>query len=254
MRVESQPSRATDRDHYSYAHYVDPAVADGFDQLRFGGPIGRHLLETQQRQLVEAFAPLAGRRLLDVGAGTGRASIALAREGADVVGLDASAEMLRVARRAAADAGVTLELGIADAHHLPLPDRSVDGAVCLRVLMHAIDWRLCVAELCRVSRWRVMVDFPAQVSFAALESAARRVAHRFGRRVEPYRVIRERDVRATFARHGFRTVSTHRQFVLPIALHKAIGAPAFTRASERALAAAGLARLVGSPVTLVAER
>jgi hypothetical protein len=48
--------------------------------------------------------------------------------------------------------------------------------------------------------------------------------------------------------------SAHRHFVLPIALHRAIGSPAVTRAAERALAAAGLRRLIGSPVTLVAER
>lgn len=254
MSAESQPPQPSNRDHYSYAHYVDPAVADGFDQLRFGGPIGRYLLETQERLLLDAFAPVAGRRLLDVGTGTGRAAIALAREGADVVGLDASPEMLRVARAAAAASHVTLELGLADAHRLPLPDLSVDGAVCLRVLMHAIDWRTCVAELCRVARWRVMVDFPALGSFATFESATRRVAHRLGRRVEPYRVLRERDVRTAFARAGFRTVSVRRQFVLPIAAHKAIGAPRFTLASERAFATVGLLRLVGSPVTLVAER
>ncbi|MCC7007320.1 MAG: methyltransferase domain-containing protein [Acidobacteria bacterium] len=254
MSVESRPTGAAERRHYSYTHYVDPAVAEGFDALRFGGPIGRHLLETQERQILEAFAPVAGRRLLDVGTGTGRASIALAREGADVLGLDASPQMIAVARRAAAAAGATLELGLADAHDLPLADRSVDGAVCLRVLMHAVDWRRCVAELCRVARWRVMVDFPALLSAAAIESAARRAAHGLGRRVEPYRVIRERAVRDAFARHGFRTIGVHRLFVLPIAMHKAIGAPAFTRASERALAAAGLTRVLGSPVTLVAER
>ena len=55
-------------------------------------------------------------------------------------------------------------------------------------------------------------------------------------------------------RHGFRIVSMHRQFVLPIALHKAVGSPAFTRASEQVLARLGLLRILGSPVTVYAER
>ncbi len=29
------------RNHYSYTHYADQAVAEGFDALRFGGPIGK---------------------------------------------------------------------------------------------------------------------------------------------------------------------------------------------------------------------
>lgn len=254
MSQASPPARAPDRAHYSYTHYDDPAVAEGFDALRFGGPIGRMLLDTQHRQMIDAFAPIAGRRLLDVGVGTGRAAIALAHAGAVVVGLDASGEMLRVARAVTTAAGVPVGLARADAHRLPLPDRSVDGTVCFRVLMHAIDWRRCVAELCRVTRWRVMVDFPALASVAAVESLARRVAHRLGRRTEPYRVIAVRDVRAAFAAHGFRTVLVHRQFVLPINLHKRINAPAVTRLTEATLAGAGLRRLVGSPVTIVAER
>ena len=57
-----------------------------------------------------------------------------------------------------------------------------------------------------------------------------------------------------FASHGFRIVTRHRQFVLPIALHKKIGSLGTTLGVERALASVGLLRLLGSPVTLVAER
>ena len=53
---------------------------------------------------------------------------------------------------------------------------------------------------------------------------------------------------------GFRVRDRHRHFVLPIALHKAVSARGFTSASEGALRAVGVTALVGSPVTLVAER
>jgi hypothetical protein len=46
----------------------------------------------------------------------------------------------------------------------------------------------------------------------------------------------------------------HRQFVLPIALHKAIGSRGFTDTVEGLLRRSGLLRLFGSPVTVVAER
>ena len=166
-----------DRRHYSYAHYADRDVAEGFDALRFSGPIGRYLLESQEALLLDALTPPRGRTVLDVGTGTGRAAIGLARAGARVTGLDASREMLRVASVRARDAGVVIPFGVADAHALPFADRSVDAAVSLRVLMHAIDWKTCLAELCRVARWRVVVDFPALGSFAALESGARRAGN-----------------------------------------------------------------------------
>lgn len=243
-----------ERDHYSYAHYADTAVAEGFDALRFSGDVGRFLLQEQAALLHEALDPEPDRTILDVGTGTGRAAIGLARAGARVIGLDASAEMLGVGRTRADQAGVTLGLAVADAHALPLADRSVDATVCLRVIMHAIDWPRALAELCRVSRWRVVIDFPSARSAAAIESAIRRRRQARGHAVEAYRVLSEREVIAALAANGFRVVTIRRQFVLPIALHKAVGAFTMTRGCERLLAAVGALRLFGSPVTMVAER
>jgi len=251
--VTGTPNRP-ERGHYSYSHYSSRTVAEGFDALRFGGPIGQYLAESQAAILRRAFEPLRDRSILDVGTGTGRAAVELAAGGARVIGVDASAEMLEVAALRAAEAGVSVHLGQSDAHELPFADRSVDGAVSLRVLMHAIEWRACLAELCRVARWRVVVDFPAALSFAALESRARRLARQAGRQVEAYRVMREAEVRRAFAAGGYRVVSVHRQFVLPIALHKAMGSLASTKVVEGGLSAVGLLALLGSPVTMVAER
>jgi ubiquinone/menaquinone biosynthesis C-methylase UbiE len=254
MTTDPRTPPAVDPAHYSYAHYANRDIAEGFDALRFGGPIGRYLLETQEALLAEVLAPLAGRRVLDVGTGTGRAALGMAARGAIVRGLDASAEMLDVARARATEAGLTIAFGVADAHALPVGDREVDAAVCFRLLMHVIDWPQCVAELCRVSRQRVVIDFPAASSFAALESLWRRARKALGRPVEAYRVMSERAVRQAFAARGFRVVLVRRQFVLPIAFHKAIGRLSLSLAIERGLAAVGLLRLFGSPVTMVAER
>lgn len=261
-RLRRDSGAQADPSHYSYAHYANADVAEGFDALRFSGEIGQLLLETQERILTDALTPAPGRTIADVGTGTGRAALALARTGASVVGIDASNEMLAVAARRAREADARGDFGAAgnvrfergDAHALPLGDRSVDGAVCLRVLMHTPDWRRCLGELCRISRSRIVFDFPATASAAALQAGARRIAHAAGMKTEPYRVMRASAVRRELARHGWRVRSEHRQFVLPIAVHKKIGSAAFTRRAEGVLAATGLLRLFGSPVTMVAER
>jgi hypothetical protein len=49
-------------------------------------------------------------------------------------------------------------------------------------------------------------------------------------------------------------IESHRQFVLPIAVHKMIGSAPATSRIESVLGAVGLRRLLGSPVTIVAER
>ncbi len=247
-------SRPLFEDHYSYSAYADPAMASSFDAKRFGGPIGYILLHDQERVLAGFLGDVSGLRVLDMATGTGRAALALAKRGALVTGVDASREMLSVARARAADAGLSIEFAEGDAHALAFPDGSFDAAVCLRMLMHVPDWRKALAELCRVTRHRLVFDYPAIASAAALQVMWRRAAVTMGRNVEAYRVFRASDVARELDRHGFRITSTHKQFVLPIALHKAVGSAGFTRGLERVLAGAGLLRLAGSPVTIAAER
>jgi SAM-dependent methyltransferase len=234
--------------------YADAAMAEAFDGMRFSGPIGRLIAETQEQVIASFLAPVAHRAVLDVGTGTGRAAIALAARGARVTGVDASAEMLAVAERRSREAGVEVTFLRGDAHGLAFGDRSFDAVICLRVLMHTPVWRQSLGELCRVARDRVVFDYPALLSAAALQAAARYAVHAAGGRVEAYRVFAARAVDAALAAQGFRVIDRHRQFVLPIALHKRLNSAAATGHLEGALSRVGLTRLLGSPVTLVAER
>ncbi len=79
----------------------------------------------------------AGDSILDIGCGTGRHSIELARRGFKVTGVDMSAGMLEVARRKARQAGVEVEL-IQSAAQDFKPERKYsavvslcEGALCL---------------------------------------------------------------------------------------------------------------------------
>lgn len=250
-RAADETARAT---HYSYTLYADPEMASRFDAARFGGPIGELLARTQADTLLRFAAVAPGETVLDVGTGTGRAALVLASAGAAVTGADASEQMLQVARERAAARSLDVTFVPGDVHDLPFEDGAFDVVVCLRVLMHTPDWRRAIGELCRVARRAVILDYPARTSAACLESVARRVVAHFGARVEAYRVFSDRAVGRELANHGFAVRRTHRQFVLPIAVHKRVGSPAFTRSVERGLASVGLLRLLGSPVTLLAER
>jgi 2-polyprenyl-3-methyl-5-hydroxy-6-metoxy-1,4-benzoquinol methylase len=253
--VSSEPLTGAKSDHYSYTVYADPAMAEAFDRARFGGPIGELLAESQAAILRDfAGGPLAGQSALDVGTGTARAALLLAEAGAEVTALDASSEMLRVARARAASRGVAIRFEVGDAHHLAHTDRSFDLTVSLRVLMHTPDWRQCIAELCRVARHRVILDYPALGSVAALQALARRIAAAAGARVEAYRVFTDAEIRRELQRHGFLVTRAHRQFVLPIALHKRLGSRQLTERVEGAMASVGLLAAAGSPVTVLAER
>jgi ubiquinone/menaquinone biosynthesis C-methylase UbiE len=242
------------RDHYSYTTYASSRTAQRFEDSRFGGPIGRLVADTQASVLANFVGNVKGRLILDVGTGTGRAARLFARGGADVTGVDASEQMLAVARQRAAADGIAPRFLLGDAHALQFRDRSFDVTVSLRVLMHSPRWRLCLSELCRVSDRLVIFDYPSARSAAAIQSLARRAVYSIGVRTEPYKVFNDGTVAKALASFGFRVRTVHRHFVLPIAFHKILGSRRFTVWSEVWLERAGLADVFGSPVTVLAER
>jgi SAM-dependent methyltransferase len=98
------------------------------------------------RPLLDALAPAAGRRLLDVGGGTGNFAAGLRDAGFRVVLCDVSPAM---ARRAAAQG---LDPNVADAQTLPFGDRSFDCAVSVNVVRHVPDHAAAFGEVRRVLR------------------------------------------------------------------------------------------------------
>jgi len=109
---------------------------------RFGANRLYHLIEPK---LCEAFT--IGRRVLDVGVGTGRASLPLARKGLNVTGVDSSHAMLKECRRLAGEAPITLLTG--DLCDLPVRDSSFDTIMALHVLVHFPHWRQALKEWTR---------------------------------------------------------------------------------------------------------
>jgi len=91
---------------------------------------------------------VAGRRILDVGCGSGPLFAALRDHGAIVTGFDASAGMLKLARLRLGD---DADLHLADlGHPLPFPDAAFDDVIASLVLHYLEDWTAPLAELRRV--------------------------------------------------------------------------------------------------------
>ena len=100
--------------------------------------------------IAERLGPLEGLRILDVGCGDGVLATRLARSGARVSGLDASADMIAAARRRAKAAGVEIDLVEGDAGGLPYPAGRFDCVVSVATLCFVDDPRPTIREMVRV--------------------------------------------------------------------------------------------------------
>jgi SAM-dependent methyltransferase len=115
--------------------------AQRYDETRSASP-------SVLRPLREALNGAPGRRLADIGGGTGNYALAFRREGWEPVVVDRSAEMLA---RAAAKGLETVE---ADAQRLPFEDDSFDAATMISMLHHVEDRGAALAEARRILRAR----------------------------------------------------------------------------------------------------
>jgi ubiquinone/menaquinone biosynthesis C-methylase UbiE len=93
-------------------------------------------------------------RALDLGCGTGVVSLAVARRGLEVIGVDHSPDMLAIAERKAGEAGLAAECSFetADVRALRFRDGEFDCVTCQGLLHHLQDLGPCLRELARVLR------------------------------------------------------------------------------------------------------
>jgi 2-polyprenyl-6-hydroxyphenyl methylase/3-demethylubiquinone-9 3-methyltransferase len=91
-------------------------------------------------------SPLEGRSALDVGCGAGLLAEPLARLGAKVTGVDASAELVAVAREHAAAMALQIDYRAADVIEI---EGAFDLVTCMEVIEHVADPAAFVAALAR---------------------------------------------------------------------------------------------------------
>jgi SAM-dependent methyltransferase/uncharacterized protein YbaR (Trm112 family) len=93
-----------------------------------------------------------GKTLLDIGCNWGRWSIAAARKGYQVVGIDPSLDAVLAARRVARQLELDINYLVADARFLPFPDQSFDTVFSYSVLQHLSkeNVRLALSSIKRV--------------------------------------------------------------------------------------------------------
>ena len=106
-----------------------------------------------RRALLDAIDPRPAMRILDVATGTGLVAFGLARQGATVIGLDQSEQMLACARRRLAahpDLTSRVSFVAGEAERLPFADAAFDALTFTYLLRYVDDRIATMRELARV--------------------------------------------------------------------------------------------------------
>jgi len=229
--------------------------SDGY-ALRFRGPVGEWFLETQRRAVGRLLAPVAAGPLsvLEVGGGHGQLAGSLAGSGHRLV-VHASrpgchGRLLQERDRQPA----RLQLVSSSLFGLPFADGSFDLVLAVRLMAHVERWKDLLAEMARVSRRFLIVDYPPVASLNILTPALFGVKRRIEGNTRPYFMYLTGDIRRHLESLGYETMAVTRQFAIPMGLHRVLGRAGMSRRVEGFLEGAGLTRLIGSPALLVARR
>jgi ubiquinone/menaquinone biosynthesis C-methylase UbiE len=95
----------------------------------------KYLDSFEKGKVMGLLGDIGGKNILDVGAGTGRLATAMAKAGALVCALDASANMLKVLKQK----NPRLQTVIGDAEALPFADNTFDWVVAAFLIVHLKD-------------------------------------------------------------------------------------------------------------------
>ena len=230
---------------------ADVETSSEGDARRFAGPVGQWFLDVQTKTTLALLAPWPGATVLDVGGGHGQVAGPLADAGHSVTVVGSDPACAERVQRLVSAGRARFEAG--DLLRLPFPDRSFDVALSYRLLPHVTRWPDLVAELCRVARRAVLVDYPTRRSVNAVAGAFFAAKKKVEGNTRPFTVFADPELEATFAAHGFRVTARRPQFFLPMALHRGLGVAPLSRTLETAARVLGLRRALGSPVILRLE-
>jgi 2-polyprenyl-3-methyl-5-hydroxy-6-metoxy-1,4-benzoquinol methylase len=220
---------------------------------RFAGKVGDWFLKVQTDATLHMLAQgraavRPGASILDVGGGHAQTASALVDSGYRLTVLG-SAEVCAARLQPWLQSG-RCQFKVGNILDLPYPDQSFDVVLSYRLLPHVTAWQPYLAELARVARQAVILDYPEVRSINYIAPALFRFKKRLEGNTRPYTCFRQSQLAEVFARSGFEPAERRAEFFLPMVLHRKLGQPALSAAMEKVFRALGLSALFGSPVIL----
>ncbi len=124
-------------------------VAERYDDKRFTE--GGRILNMKEQETLLSLVDPKGKKILDIATGTGRFAESLSKNGGNIIGLDASREMLKQSK---------VDCVQADALKLPFKEKSFDVSVSMRFLhlLEPEEIRIFIEEVGSVTKKKFVFE------------------------------------------------------------------------------------------------
>jgi ubiquinone/menaquinone biosynthesis C-methylase UbiE len=224
--------------------YADVFTSSDQYARRFSGKTGQWLVDRQTEILHNFFSALKPQTILDVGGGHGQVANSFCNE-YQVTVLGSTEDCSGQVKNAVAAGKCKFESG--DIEKLKFPAASFDGVTCLRYLPHTDNWKSEIAELCRVAKHFVVVDFPPLFSFNLLTPVLYQLKKRIEGNTRTYGIFTRNEISAEFEKRGYSLYSYKAEFFFPMVIHRVLQSPALSSVIEYIPRILGLTDFFGSP-------
>ncbi len=215
---------------------------------RFSGEVGRYFLEVQLETVLELLYPFENPSILDVGGGHGQLAIPLVEKGYAVTVTGSHDSCCERLRKGLTEE--TYQYKTCDMLKLPYEDNSFDVVLAFRLIPHVDRWQELVAELSRVAKKAVIVDYPDIRSSNVLNFFFFHIKKAMEGNTRPFGLFRRKQVVSQFALNGMGKATLMPEFFLPMVFHRKMGSAKKSLILEKICKKLGLTHIFGSPIVL----
>jgi glycosyltransferase involved in cell wall biosynthesis/SAM-dependent methyltransferase len=223
---------------------------------RFAGPAGAYLLDVQAQTVRRLLSDAAceGGRVLDVGGGHAQLTQLLLELGFDVWVQGSAASCAQRLLPFMPEAKGRLHFVASSLWELPFADRTFDLVIGIRLLAHVERWQALLAEMARVCRQTLLVEYPPVLSANILEPWLFALKWRLEGNTRRFRCYSKSQIADVLGDLGLAELIERKEFLIPMVVHRSLRRPGISRRLEAWCRGLRLTDLLGGPALLLAQR
>ena len=223
---------------------------------RFNGAVGQWLLSVQAESIFYFLtdSQSTSSRVLEVGGGHGQLTEEFLKHGFEVWVQGSSQTAFDGIAHLLEQYPERLHIVTSSIYELPFESSYFDVVVSVRVLAHIKDPSRLLAEWIRVSRNRVIFDYPPLESFNVFYPALFRIKKIIEKNTRTFEIYRSPIMAGHLKSQGCKVKGLRKQFFLPMVFHRMLKNVKVSSCLEALCRKIGLTALAGSPAVICAEK